>query len=32
MDDRMALGQVCGPLRKPGPDDRAGTDDETGEP
>ena len=31
MDDRMALGQVCGPLRKPGSDDRADTKDETGE-
>ena len=32
MDERMALGQVRGPLREPGPDDPVGTEDETGEP
>ena len=31
-DERMALGQARGPLREPGPDDPAGTEDETGEP
>jgi hypothetical protein len=32
MDERMALGQARGPLRELGPDDPAGTQDETGEP
>jgi len=32
MGERMALGQAPGPLCEPGPDDPAGTEDETGEP